>query len=141
MLEDNWNYMFPIFVPYSAEHIATQILVIVKLNGRKDFLFRDLVCDIIRPYKKLPVQETTWSTRITFENYARLRTKTLERCQWRRSSVCIVNCEHISISLINIEFEQAMVSWVNIDEIKYFWRQDQVYHVLCCSNLSVTKIY
>ena len=48
--------MLPILVPSSAECIATQILVIAKLNGRKDFILRGFVCDIIRPSKQLPVQ-------------------------------------------------------------------------------------
>ena len=37
-LRDSRNYMPPILVPSSAKHIATQILVIAKLNG-KDFIF------------------------------------------------------------------------------------------------------
>ena len=48
--------MPPILVSSSAEHIATQILVIAKLNGREGFILRGFVCDIIRPYKELPVQ-------------------------------------------------------------------------------------
>ena len=48
--------MPPILVPSSAKRIATQILVIAKLNGRKDFILRGFVCDIIRPYKELLVQ-------------------------------------------------------------------------------------
>ena len=48
--------MAPILVPSSAECIATQILVIAKLNGIKDFILRGFVCDIIRPYKELHVQ-------------------------------------------------------------------------------------
>ena len=48
--------MSPILAPSSAKHIATQILVISKLNERKDFILRVSVCDIIRPSKKLPVQ-------------------------------------------------------------------------------------
>ena len=47
--------MPPILVASSAKRIATQILVIAKLNG-KDFILRGFVCDIIRPYKELPVQ-------------------------------------------------------------------------------------
>ena len=50
------NYMPPILVPSSAKRIATQILVIAKLNGRKDFILRGFICDIIRPSKELPVQ-------------------------------------------------------------------------------------
>ena len=43
-------------VPSSAKRIATQILVIEKLNGRKDLILRVFVCDIIRPSKELSVQ-------------------------------------------------------------------------------------
>ena len=53
---DSRNYMPPILVPSSAKRIATQTLVIAKLNGRKDFILRIFVCDIIRPSKELPVQ-------------------------------------------------------------------------------------
>ena len=56
LLEDSRNYIPPILVPSSAKRIATQILVIPKLNGRKDFILRVFVCDIIRPSKELPVQ-------------------------------------------------------------------------------------
>ena len=48
--------MPPILVPTVAKHIARQILVTAKLNGRKDFILRGFVCDIIRPSKELPVQ-------------------------------------------------------------------------------------
>ena len=47
LLGDSRNYMPPILVPSSAKRIATQILVIAKLNGRKDFILRVFVCDII----------------------------------------------------------------------------------------------
>ena len=50
------DYIPPILVPSSAKRIATQILVIAKLNGRKDFILRIFVCDIIHPSKELPVQ-------------------------------------------------------------------------------------
>ena len=53
---DSRNYMPPILVPFSVKRIATQILVIAKLNGRKDFIFRVFVFYIIRPSKELPVQ-------------------------------------------------------------------------------------
>ena len=48
--------MPPVLFSSFAKRIATQILVIAKLNGRKDFLSRGFVCDINRPYKELPVQ-------------------------------------------------------------------------------------
>ena len=56
LLRDSRNYMPPILVLSSAKRIATQILVIEKLNGRKDFTLRGLICDIIRPRKELPAQ-------------------------------------------------------------------------------------
>ena len=56
VLGDSQNYMRPIVVPFSAKHIAAQILVIAKLNGKKDFILIAFLCDIIRPSKELPVQ-------------------------------------------------------------------------------------
>ena len=55
LLGDSRNYTPPILVPSSAKRIATQILVIAKLNG-KDFILRVFICDIIRPNKELHVQ-------------------------------------------------------------------------------------
>ena len=48
--------MPPILVPSSAECIATQVVVIAQLNGRKDFSLECFAGDIIRPSKELPVQ-------------------------------------------------------------------------------------
>ena len=48
--------MPPILVPLSAKGIATQIPVIAKLNGRKNFILSVFVCEIIGLSKKLPVQ-------------------------------------------------------------------------------------
>ena len=48
--------MPPILVPSSAKRIATQILVIAKLDGRIDFILRGFVCNIIFPGKELPDQ-------------------------------------------------------------------------------------
>ena len=45
-----------ILVPSSGKRIATQILVIAKLNRRKDFILKGFVCDSIRPCKELTVQ-------------------------------------------------------------------------------------
>ena len=56
ILGDSWNYMPPILFPSSAKRIATQMLATEKLSGRKYFVLRGFVCDIIRPSKKLPVQ-------------------------------------------------------------------------------------
>ena len=56
ILGDSWNYMSPILVSSSAKRIGTQMLVIEKLNGRRDFILKDFVCDFIHPSKGLPVQ-------------------------------------------------------------------------------------
>ena len=48
--------MPPILAPDSAKRITTQILIITKWNGRKDFILRVFVCDIIHLSKELPVQ-------------------------------------------------------------------------------------
>ena len=56
LLGDSRNYMPFILLPFSAKLIATQILAIAKLKGRKDFILRVFVCDINRPRKELPVQ-------------------------------------------------------------------------------------
>ena len=56
ILGDSRNYMPPILVSSSAKRIATQILVIAKLNGKKYFVFRVFICDIIRSSKELSVQ-------------------------------------------------------------------------------------
>ena len=48
--------MPPILVPSSAKRIATQILVIAKLNERKDFILRVFACNIIRTSKELSIQ-------------------------------------------------------------------------------------
>ena len=40
----------------NVKRVSTRILVIAKLNGRKDFILRGFFYDIIRPSKELPVQ-------------------------------------------------------------------------------------
>ena len=52
----SYNYMPPILVSSSAKRIATQLLVITKLNRRKYFILRGFVCDIKRPSNELLVQ-------------------------------------------------------------------------------------
>ena len=62
--------------------------------------------------------------------------KTLERCQWRHSTVFIVNCEHFSTFVLIVEFEQANVCWVRIektntfeDKTRYIMRYVEVFSV------------
>ena len=129
VLGDSWNYIPPILVSSSAKRIATQILVIAKLNEREDFILRGFVYDIISPYKELPIQSCNWSTRINGENCSRLRMKTLGRCQWRRSNVDIVNCKHFSNILLIIDFELANVFWAHIEKLNTF--EDKIRYIMC----------
>ena len=50
--------MPPILFPSSDKRIATQILVIAKLNEKEDFILRGFVCDItICPKLEIEAQE------------------------------------------------------------------------------------
>ena len=98
--------MPPILVPSSAKRIATQILIIAKLNCKKLVLEALFVISSV-PARKYLFKVSNWSARIRCENYSRLRMKTLERCQWRHSSVFIVNCKDILIFVLIVEFEKA----------------------------------
>ena len=108
--------MPPILVPSFAKRIATRNLVSEKLNGRKDFILRDFVCDINIPSKEL----TCLGTEAQEQGVKSLRMKSLERYQWRRSSVYNVNCEHISNFLLIIDFEQSKFCRVHIEKINTF---------------------
>ena len=48
LLGDSRNYMSYGLVPSSAKLITTQILVIAKLNERKDFNLRGFVCELLQ---------------------------------------------------------------------------------------------
>ena len=97
--------MPPILVPSSAKRIA-QIVIIAKLNGRKGFILKGFVCDVIRPSKELPVQVNNLSTRIKCESCSVLRRSMLTIFQ-RRSSAFIFNCEHVSNFVLIADFEQT----------------------------------
>ena len=55
--------------------------------------------------------------------------KTIERCQWRCSSIYIVNCEHISNFLQIIDFDLAKVCWVHVEKMKTF--EDKIMYIMC----------
>ena len=55
--------------------------------------------------------------------------KTLERCHWRRFSVFIVNCEHISNFVLVIDLEQANVCWVHNEKTNTF--EDKIRYIMC----------
>ena len=49
--------MSAILVPFSAKRIATQLLVIAKLNGRKHFILRSFVYFEAQEYSVKTVQD------------------------------------------------------------------------------------
>ena len=121
-LGDSWNYMPPILVPCSAKRISTQILVIAKLSGRKDFILRTFFMILYVPAR------SNWRAKIRCESCSKLRTKILERCQSRHSCVFIVNCEHISSFVLIVEFEQANLCWVHIEKTNSF--KDKIGYII-----------
>ena len=50
------------------------------------------------------------------------------QCQWRRSSVFIVNCKHILNFVPIVDFEQANVCLVNIEKASIF--EDKIGHIM-----------
>ena len=54
--------------------------------------------------------------------------KTLERCQLRRSSAFIFNCEHVSNFVRIVDFEQVNVCWVHIKNIITF--EDKIGYIM-----------
>ena len=46
--------------------------------------------------------------------------KILEQCQWRRSSVFIVNYEHISDFVLIVSFKQANFYWIYFEKTSTF---------------------
>ena len=54
--------------------------------------------------------------------------KTLERRQWRRAGVFIVNCEHISHFALAVDFEQANVCWVHTEKTNTF--EDKIGYIM-----------
>ena len=117
----NWNYMPPILVPSSAKHIAIQVLVIAK--WKKRFFFWEVFCLWFHPSLQritCPKSATEIQEKNKVWNCSRIRMKILERCQWHRSSVFIVNCERICNFLLIIDFEQAKVCLVHVEKRNTF---------------------
>ena len=68
ILGDSQNYMPPILVPSSSKCITTQILVIAKLNGRKDLFWEALFMISFVPARNYMSKVSNLSTRITRES-------------------------------------------------------------------------
>ena len=72
--------------------------------------------------------------------------KTLEQCQWHRSSVFLVNCEHILNFVLIVNFEQASIWWVYIEKANAF--EDKIAYIMryvlvifkCKQNLSAFEL-
>ena len=77
ILGDSWLYMPPILVLSSAKRITTQILVIAKLNGRKDLVLRGYVYDVILLSKQLSVQSLKMKLKNQVWKLFKIRMKTL----------------------------------------------------------------
>ena len=67
----------------------------------------------LKPSKHVPVKVNNRNTRKSCEICSRLTTKTPEQCQWRRSSVFIVNVGHTLYLFSDFHccFEQIIVRW------------------------------
>ena len=52
----------------------------------------------------------------------------INKVNWRRSSVFIINCKHISNFVLIVDFEQANVCLVHIEKEKIF--EDKIGHIM-----------
>ena len=79
VLGDSRYYIPPILVPSSAKCIATQILVISKLNGRKDFIWEAFSVTSFVPARNYLFKASNLSTRITRKSCLILTTLTFQK--------------------------------------------------------------
>ena len=120
-----------ILVPSSAKRVVTQMLVIEKLNGRKGFILRDFVCDIIRPSKELHFQ----SKLLKHKNqvWKLFRIKNEDNGVVPVPLLLIKNIFQLCL-IVDFEQEQANVCRVHIEKISTF--KDKIgYNALCYSML------
>ena len=115
---DSWNYMTPILVPSSAKHIATQVSVIAKW---KKIFFWEAFCLWCHPsLQGATCSKLATETQEKNKVWKLFKIKNEDTRTMPRSSVFIVNCEHISNFLLIINFEQAKVCQVHIEKINTF---------------------
>ena len=117
---DIWNNMPPFLVFSYAKSIAIKFWQLQNKIEEKILIWKALFVIPSIPTRNYLFKVSNWSKRITCENCLRLGKKPLEQCQWRRSRVCIVNCESISNFRLIIDFEQAKVCWVHIEKVNTF---------------------
>ena len=99
-----------ILVLSSVKHIATQILVIAKLNGNFQ---QNITCSKLATDKK------------RCENYLLLRIKALEQLH---SGAFIFNYECISFFVLIADFERTNVCWVHIEKANTF--EDKIGYIM-----------
>ena len=80
--------MPPILVPSSA-NVSQHKCQTEELNGRKDFILRGFVCDIIRPNKELPVQSNLLKQKNKVWKLFRIKNED-------NGIAPVSNCEHVS---------------------------------------------
>ena len=78
----------------------------------KTFLCNDLIMSL--PGNKDLFKVIIRNTRKKYEIYSNLTIKTLERRQWRRSGVLIVNLEHISLVFLLLTLNMYLFTGLDI---------------------------
>ena len=106
------------------------MLLIDKLNGRKDFILRDFACDIILPSKELPVQ----SKLLKHKNkvWKLFRVKNEDNGVVPVSLLLTVNM--FQTHLI-VDFEQTNVYRIRIEKLRTTFKDKIWYNALCCNML------
>ena len=95
--------MPPILVPCSTKRIATQILVVAKLNGRKDLF----LCVYEMVFSQQTIACSKLANEAQEQGVKTVQMKTIERHQERRSGVFILKCEHVSHFALIADFKQT----------------------------------
>ena len=141
-LGNSRNYMPPILVTSSAKRITSQIVAIVKSNGRKDFILRVLFSFV--PARNYLFKVSNLSTRISHYSCSVLRMSVLTIFNINDANDVII----MSLLLTENIRQTCSNCWLRTGKRllglywkgKPFWRQYWAYHALCII-LSVNKIY
>ena len=137
--------MPPILVPSSAKRIATQILVIAKLNQRKRFYFESFLFVIlfVRARNYL-FRVSNLRTKIRCESCLVLRMSILTIFNINDVNgvdlVSLLLTKRISNFVLILDFEQVNLCLVHIEKENIF--EDKIGHIMnaLCIILSVNKI-
>ena len=136
-IQPNWNVMWtelvfkpvwnlkPVWLHFTS-HVNV-LLVIAKLNWRKDFILRGFVCDTIRPSKELLLQSSQMKHTNKFWKLFKIKN---EEHMWIYFKLC-PNCWVWTGKRLLVSY------WKD----KHFWIQDRVCYALCCSILLTNSIW